>query len=191
MTSWNIADVWELAADVKGEATALICGDARRSWTELDRRANGLARTLLDAGLGHQDKVAQYLYNGNEYLESLFACFKASLVPVNTNYRYGEQELYYLWDNADAAAIVFHGAFTGTVGHLRSRLPLLKVLVHVDDGTTPCPDWAIPYESAAARAPRGSKVRRAGAGTTYICSSPVAPPACRRASCGARTISSR
>ena len=32
-------------------------------------------------------------------------CFKAGLVPVNTNYRYTDDELVYLWDNADAVAV--------------------------------------------------------------------------------------
>ena len=153
MTDWRLADIWEVAARVRGEAPALSCGGVERTWAEFDRRADGLARALLDGGLSHQDKVAQYLYNSNEYLESLFASVKASLVPVNTNYRYGDDELAYLWDNADAAAVIFHGAFTERVGRLRSRLAGLKMLVHVDDGTEPCPEWAVPYEQAAATDP--------------------------------------
>ena len=57
-----------------------------------------MAKALLDLGVERQDKVAQYLYNRPEYLESLFGAWKAGLVPVNTNYRYTEDELAYLWD---------------------------------------------------------------------------------------------
>ena len=39
----------------------------------------------------------------------MFGMFKAGLVPVNTNYRYGDDELVYLWTNADVVAVVFHG----------------------------------------------------------------------------------
>jgi fatty-acyl-CoA synthase len=152
VTSWNFAEVWETCAQVKGDAQALACGEARVSWRELDRHADGIAKTLLDAGLSQQDKVAHYLYNCNEYLESMFGLFKVSLVPVNTNYRYGDGEIEYLWGNADAAAVVFHGTFTETVGRLRSRLPGLRCLIHVDDGTEPCPPWAVPYQQAAAAA---------------------------------------
>ena len=74
--------------------------------------ANALAADLLDAGLGQQAKVAAYLYNGPEYLETYFAAFKAGLAPVNTNYRYGPEEILYLFDNADAEAVVFHASFT-------------------------------------------------------------------------------
>jgi len=60
-------------------------------WRDFDRRANALAADLLAAGLGHQSKVAAYLYNGVEYFELYSAAFKAGLVPVNTNYRTGRK----------------------------------------------------------------------------------------------------
>ena len=118
MTDWNYADVWETVADQIPEATALVHGTRRITWRELDTRADGIARTLLELGLGQQDKVAHYLTNCNEYIESTFGILKAGMVPVNTNYRYGEEELHYLWDNADAACILIHGSFTERMGHL-------------------------------------------------------------------------
>lgn len=164
-TEFNFAEVFELAAEVRGEAPALVHGGLRRSWAELDRRAGGIASCLFAEGLVAGDKVAQYLYNGNEYLESVFASVKASMVPVNTNYRYGDEELVYLWDNADAAAVVFHGCFTERIDRLRPRLGRVKLWLHVDDGSGPCPEFALAYEQAATslapgadrhvRAPRG------------------------------------
>ena len=74
---------------------------------------------------------------------------KAALVPVNTNYRYQQDELHYLWDNADAAAVVFHGAFTPMIDAVRERCNKVRYWMHVDDGSTPCPSWAVPYEQAA------------------------------------------
>jgi acyl-CoA synthetase (AMP-forming)/AMP-acid ligase II len=147
---WNYADVWEEIAQQLPEATAQVCGDRRFTWTEFDRRADGVAAALLDAGLGHQDKVAQYLYNGPEYIESMFAAFKAGLVPVNTNYRYADDELLYLWDNADTAAIVVHADLGDRAARLRDRLPDVKLWLWVDapDGMA-CPDWAVPYEEVA------------------------------------------
>ncbi|HEY3809865.1 MAG TPA: AMP-binding protein, partial [Acidimicrobiales bacterium] len=122
MSRWNFADVWEAVAEVHPDAPALAQGATRRVWRQFDQRANGVAAALLDAGLGHQAKVAQYLYNGPEYLESVFACFKAGLVPVNTNYRYTAAELIYLWDNADVQAVVFHGSFADQADQARGAL---------------------------------------------------------------------
>ncbi len=149
MGNWNYADIWETVAEALPDAPALIHGDRRVSWREMDARADGVARHLLDAGLERQQAVAQYLYNAPEYLESMGAAFKAALVPVNTNYRYTADELLYLWDNADAGAVVFHGTFAPTIETIRDRLPEVRTWLWVDDDAGPCPDWATPYESAA------------------------------------------
>jgi fatty-acyl-CoA synthase len=150
MPGWNFAEIWEAAADALPDAPFSKQGDHTVAWRDADRRADGIARTLLDAGAAKQDKVAQYLYNCPEYLEAVFACFKASLVPVNTNYRYAEDELVYLWDNADAVAVVFHGSFVSTIESIRPRVPKVSTWLWVDDGSGPCPAWATPYENAAA-----------------------------------------
>jgi fatty-acyl-CoA synthase len=149
MPGWNFADVWEVIAEKIPDAPSLVQGDHRVTWSEFDRRANGVAATLLDRGAGEQDKVAQYLYNGPEYIESMFGAFKAGLVPINTNYRYQDDELVYLWDNADCVAVVFHGVFTETIDRIRDRVPGVASWLWVDDGNGPCPEWAVPYEDAA------------------------------------------
>jgi acyl-CoA synthetase (AMP-forming)/AMP-acid ligase II len=153
VTRWNFADVWEAVAESDPDAPALTQGPTRRTWRQFDRRANGVAAALLDAGLGHQAKVAQYLYNGPEYLESLFAAFKVAMVPVNTNYRYTEAELTFLWDNADVEAVVFHGSFAPQAEAVRQRLPRIRAWLWVDDDGAPCPSWATPYEQVATEAP--------------------------------------
>ena len=163
MSDWHHADILEAIARHLPEAPAQAFVDplggepARRySQAEMHRRANGVAATLIARGAKRQDKVAQYLYNVPEYLESVLACFKASLVPVNTNYRYVEGELLYLWDNADVVAVVFHGCFASRIEGLRAKMPTIHTWLWVDDGSGPCPAWAIPYEQAAAAAPDDS-----------------------------------
>jgi 3-oxocholest-4-en-26-oate---CoA ligase len=149
MPGWNFADVWETVAQQVPDAPAQVQGDRRITWSEFDRRANGVAQALLGACVEEQDKVAQYLYNGPEYLESVFATFKAGLAPINTNYRYLDDELLYLWDNGDVVAVVFHGTFAERIENIRDRLPLVKLWLWVDDGAGACPEWATPYEAAA------------------------------------------
>jgi acyl-CoA synthetase (AMP-forming)/AMP-acid ligase II len=149
---WNLAEIWERNADRFPDAVAQVQGARRSTWAQFDRRADGIAATLLGAGATHQDKVAHYLYNAPEYLESMFGLFKAGLVPVNTNYRYTDDELLYLWTNADAVAVIFHGTFTARCAALRSQLPAVHTWIWADDGTDACPDWAVDYEVAAASA---------------------------------------
>jgi acyl-CoA synthetase (AMP-forming)/AMP-acid ligase II len=161
MNKWNFADVWETVAEAVPDRIAQIHGDRRISWRETSCRADGVASALIGAGLSRQDKVALYLYNAPEYMESAFACQKVSLVPVNTNYRYGVEELDYLWTDADVVAAVFHGAFTERVAELRQRTDR-RIWIHVDDGTEPCPEWAVPYEHAASGDPVPRPPTRSG-----------------------------
>ena len=158
-SEWTFADVWETIAATVPDRVALAHGETRIRWRDFDTRADGIASALLSAGLQRYDKVALYLHNAPAYMESVFAAFKASLVPVNTNYRYTGDELVQLWTDADAAAIIFHGAFTAQADAVRSRCPMVKVWLFVDDGEVACPDWAIPYETALQ-----SSAERVGAG---------------------------
>lgn len=123
---WTFADVWEAIAAAQPERPAVIQGDRTITWAEFDRRADALAQHLIDRGLTRQAKVAAYLYNGPEYLESYFAAYKGGFAPANTNYRYGGEEVVYLFDNADAEAVVFHAGFAELLEHIRDRLPKVK-----------------------------------------------------------------
>ena len=149
MPGWNFADVFSVVAEEIPDSVALIHGTRRLTWRELDRRAAILARYLAANGLQRQDKVAQYLHNTPEYLESIIACFKGSFVPLNTNFRYGLDELTYLWQNGDVACVLFHGTYAPTIEKLLHRVPRIRMWLWVDDGSGPCPTWARPYENAA------------------------------------------
>jgi fatty-acyl-CoA synthase len=164
MHELSFADVWEQVADAHPTAPAQIQSDRRITWAAFDSRADGVAQALLDHGVERQDKVAQYLYNCPEYMESVFAATKVSLVPVNTNYRYRDGELVYLWDNADVVAVVFHGTFTETIDRIRSRVPRVRLWLWVDDGTGPRPSWALAYEEVAAGASDRVRARWARSG---------------------------
>jgi len=84
-------------------------------------------------------------------MESVYACFKAGLVPVNTNYRYKADELVYLWENADAEAVVFHAAFADVVAEVRPRVPKVRAWIWTDDGSgATCPQWATRYDEIVA-----------------------------------------
>jgi fatty-acyl-CoA synthase len=153
MSGWNFAEVWETVAELIPDAQAQVHGDRRYTWRQFDERANGVADALLQAGVVEQDKVAHYLYNGPEFLESMFGIWKAGLAPINTNYRYADDELVYLWENADAVAVVFHGSFVPTIERIRDRVDQIRLWLWVDDGAGPCPAWAVPYEQVATSHP--------------------------------------
>jgi fatty-acyl-CoA synthase len=131
----HFATIWEAISDAIPDRNALVHGETRRSWREFDDRAARLARALEEFGIGPDAKIAQYMYNGTEYLEICYAAFKLGAVPINTNYRYLENELVYLLDNSDAELLFFHGVLGERVANVVARLSKLRVIVQVDDGS--------------------------------------------------------
>lgn len=159
----SYATAWETVADVVPDAVALIHGDLERTYSEFDDRAARLAAVFSDAGVGFDDKVACYLHNGPEYLETTFAAFKVRAVPFNVNYRYLEAELEYLLDNADASVVVFDAVYAERLGAVREQLSDLKLLVCVGaDAEHPVPEWAVDYESAIAGSEPAERIDRSG-----------------------------
>lgn len=150
---FNLADFVEHTVDAVPERTALVCADREETFAELESRANRLAHHLAAQGIGERDHVAVLAYNCIEYVEAMLAAFKLRAVPINVNYRYVEEELFYLLDNSDARALVFQGQFAPLVTTVQDRLPLLQHLLAVDDGTAVPPGLDAPrYEDALAAA---------------------------------------
>ena len=148
--AFNLADLAEHTVDVVPDRTAIICGERSVTFAELEDRSNRLAHHLAAHGIGERDHVAIYSYNSLEYVETMLAAYKLRAVPINVNYRYVEDELLYLFDNADVVAVVYQAQFSTRIAAVKDRLPLLRHLVEVDDGTTPTDIGAVAYEDALA-----------------------------------------
>jgi 3-oxocholest-4-en-26-oate---CoA ligase len=130
----HFATVWESIADAIPDLPAVSHGSTTRTWRDYDERAARIASALTDAGLGAGAKVSLFMYNSNEFMESQFGVFKMRGVPINVNYRYLDDELWYLLDNSDSEAIIFHSSLGERVARVAERLPKLKLVIEVDDG---------------------------------------------------------
>lgn len=164
----NIATAWEAIADELGDADALIHGDVVRSWSDFERIGSLVAGHLTAAGLGPDSKVALYLHNCTEYLETTFGAFKARCVPVNVNYRYLEAELAYLLENSDSEAVVVSAELVGRLEAVLDDLPLVRtVLVVGPTEEHPVPERDLPggvlsFDEAIAAATPMPRIERSG-----------------------------
>ncbi len=150
--TFNLADLFEAAVDAFGEREYLVADGERRTYAELDARANQLAHHLAAQGIGPGDHVGIYATNSVEWVETAWAVFKLRAVWINVNYRYVHDELRYLLSNADLSALVHQASFSPQVTDLLGDLPQLRHVVTIDDGTgTPPPSGAADYEEALAQ----------------------------------------
>jgi fatty-acyl-CoA synthase len=145
---FNLADLFDVMADAAPDRTALVAGDVRLTYRELDERANRVAHHLLDRGIGPGDHVGIYSWNRAEWIEAMFGAWKARAVPININYRYVPDELRYLFANADLKALIFEAEFADNVAAVRDDVPTLRHLLSIDAATP----GAVEYEAALAAA---------------------------------------
>jgi fatty-acyl-CoA synthase len=135
--SWNFGDILDgVEAVLPSDAPALCHADRRVTWGEFSRLSNNLAASLVARGARPGDRIAFYLRNRPEYLVGVSAAFKARLVHTNVNYRYLDDELHYILDDADAKVVVFGDEFAERVGHLTDRLPKVEQWLQVGGAPT-------------------------------------------------------
>jgi len=130
----HFADIFEGHSAAFPQETAVSYGDRDVSWGEFDSTSARLASAYGAVGMGLDSKVGMFMYNCPEYLMTQYAAFKSRVTPVNVNYRYLDDELWYLLDNSDCEAVVFHSSLGDRIGRVRDRLPKLKLLIEVPDG---------------------------------------------------------
>ncbi|MGE0861181.1 MAG: AMP-binding protein [Gammaproteobacteria bacterium] len=166
MVDMHYGAIWEAVADTVPDAPAVVQGARRLSWGEYEQRAARLAACLQDAGLAPHARVGMYLYNAPEYCETNFAAMKMRGVPININYRYLDQELAYLLDNADIEVLVFHSSLADRVLRVRDKATRVRRWIEVDDGPTAQGRVSVPgalsYDEVQARFAPAPRIKPQG-----------------------------
>jgi len=167
MPGFNLAEINEAIAAAIPDRECIVFRDRRLTWRDFNERTRRLGNFLRARGLGchqeraglqnfesGQDHLGLYLYNGNEYLEGMVGGYKARVAPFNVNYRYVEDELVYLLNDADCRALIYHARFAPTLQKIRGELPHLQILLQVGDesGNALLPG-ALDYEEALRQSP--------------------------------------
>jgi acyl-CoA synthetase (AMP-forming)/AMP-acid ligase II len=132
---FNLADLFENAVDHFGERECLVANGVRRTFSEMEARANRLAHHLASRGIGRGDHVGIYALNRVEWVETLWAVFKIRAIWININYRYVEDELRYIFDNADLKALVYERQYAPCVAAVRDCMSGLVHSIVLEDGS--------------------------------------------------------
>lgn len=147
--AWNFGDILDTIAPLlPADAPAVIHGARRIDWPEFTQRTNNLARALIAGGAKPGDKVAFYMRNRSEYVETLVACFKARLTHVNINYRYKPDEVFYIIDNSDAQVVVYGDEFRDVMVEIQPRLTKVGQFIEICESDAVAP-FAARYEDLA------------------------------------------
>jgi fatty-acyl-CoA synthase len=123
VSDWSFAAVWDAIARETPEREAVVCGDRRVTFAQLEARAARLAGHLEHTGVTPGDRVAIDMVNRPEYLEAFYAALKLGCAPVNVNYRYGPEEIHYLLEDSGARVLVHEPEFGPPVRMALHRIP--------------------------------------------------------------------
>ncbi len=153
---FNLADLFEIVVDTVPDRLALVAGERRHTYRQLDERSNRFAHHLGRLGIPTGSHVGVLAHNCAEWAEAMIGCYKARAVPVNLNYRYVAPELRYVMENAELEVLVFEQALAPLVSESLDRLALAAHLrlMAVADGSPAAGGAlaAVPYEEALAAA---------------------------------------
>ncbi len=116
----------------RGEA--LIFGDRRLSWSELNTAANRVANGLLALGAEHGDRVVLLLGNSVEFVESFYALAKIGCISAPVMPRSVGSEVAYVANDLGAKFIIVGEASTALVGDTGKDLGSIAEIIGVGDG---------------------------------------------------------
>lgn len=102
----TIGDLVAEQARVRPDGEALVCGDQRFSWSELDRRVRAVAAGLVDLGVGHGERVAMVGANSAEWIITDLACASIGAVFMGLSTWYKPQDFAYVLKHSEARTIV-------------------------------------------------------------------------------------
>ncbi len=110
-------ELFEARVDQTPSATALVFGDKRVTYAELDERANAVARRLVEHGVGADSIVALVLDRSPEMIVSLLAVLKAggAYLPIEPDVP--AERIRYLLDDSQATAVIANQAYAGAIDH--------------------------------------------------------------------------
>jgi acyl-CoA synthetase (AMP-forming)/AMP-acid ligase II len=154
----NIGEFMTRRALLTPQREGLVCGEVRRSFKELNERANRFANAMLRAGVGRGDRVALLALNEPEYYDIMFGLGKIGAILVPVNYRLAAPEIEFILSDSGARVFVFGGGFADTVESIRSRIPAKDFVAISDDA----PEWATSYETLISSSSRQEPEIRGG-----------------------------
>ncbi len=121
------------------DKTALVCGNQRLTYGEIERDSNRLAHALIRLGVQRGDRVAVYLENSVEAVLGIFAALKAGAIFLMVNPTTKAEKLSYILNNCRARVLMTHHKRLALIQDCWDKTPHLESVIvtgpdHLDNG---------------------------------------------------------
>src|ERR671920_359350 len=118
----TIGDAARCSAARNPEKDALVFGERRWSYAEVDAGANRVANALLEQGLEKGDRVAAYGMNSDAYVLLWLGCVRAGLIHVPVNFHLAGEELLYILNQSGSKALFYDPGFEENVEEVQDEI---------------------------------------------------------------------
>lgn len=122
----NLAQSLERWSDRQKNKEALIFGETRLTYGELNARVNRLCHALLDLKIEKGKNVAILAYNEYQFIELFLACARMGVMLVPLNFRLVGPELEYQLNASDSELLILGEEFQEVISKIRGNLKTVK-----------------------------------------------------------------
>ena len=136
-----VDDFLRRAVQVYPDKTAIVDGELRFSYRQLQARVHQLSNALLSLGLVAGDRVCILSPNSHFFLESFYATSQIGVILVPLNYRLTSAEHEYILEHAGVRAVLVDWEYTGVVDEIRAGLESVEHWIVASDGGDAPQGW--------------------------------------------------
>jgi len=135
----TLQDWITIQADTRPHASAVVMGDERVTYGQLDARSNQLARTLDAAGCRRGDRICLLMPNSPAAITALIAIHKAGCLSVPLDPAAPVERLRQIIERCECTYLLAGGAVVATLEELRTTVPIgwLGIAVAGGSGIAP------------------------------------------------------
>ncbi|MFI6430040.1 long-chain-fatty-acid--CoA ligase [Rhodococcus oryzae] len=139
----------------RGDLPAIVFGDSRITWGELQQRVVAVSAALAERGVGRGDRVALLMGNQAEYIEIIIAANRIGAFAVPINFRLSVGEVAFTLDNSGSVVLFVdkQASATGIAAAAEAAGP-----VQVFQLGTESADGAASYDVLVSRSGSGGPV---------------------------------
>ncbi|MCU1395061.1 MAG: putative fatty-acid--CoA ligase [Ilumatobacteraceae bacterium] len=125
----TVADIIRVHGAGRPDHVALILGDRRLSWAQLQERSERVAAALGEEGVGDADHVVLLDKNGIEHFEVFFGAALHNAICVDVNWRLAAPEVEYIVNDAEAKVLVVGPDFVPILDAIAPNLTTVTKIV--------------------------------------------------------------
>ncbi len=129
----NLIQALKKTAATLPHKPALVIGQERVTYRQLDEASNRAAHTLIEHGLTHGGHAAILMSHNPRWVETYFGILKASGVPVLLNTKLKAAELVPLLHDSDTRLLITEGEFARKLAPTLNQAPLVETVLETDD----------------------------------------------------------